>query len=135
MSLCTPRSSKLWLSTVQHPLDLWMEEGGINAPCLQASAGATPHPTSYCSRENSRKINQGNQDGSLLPSYRRKGSCGEDFSSGCIGASHSSAADLVPATGVGMETLTCPLSRQKPWTTNERFYLAAGCWPHRRTLP
>lgn len=38
------------------------------------------------------KINQGNQDGSLLPSYRRKGSCGEHFSSGCRGASHSSAA-------------------------------------------
>lgn len=90
--VCQEVHTRLWLSNVQHTLDLRMEEGGLYVPCLQASAGATPHPTSYCTREKSRKKNQGNQDGSLLPSYRRKGSCGEHFSSGCRGASHSSAA-------------------------------------------
>lgn len=79
------RATKLRLSNVQHTSDLWMEEGGINALCLQV-AGATPHPISYCTQEKSRKINQGNRDGSLLPS------CGKDFCSGCKGASHSSAA-------------------------------------------
>lgn len=59
--------TRLWLSNAQHSLDLQMEEGGLYVPCLQASAGATPHPSSYCTQEKSRKLNQGNQDGSLLP--------------------------------------------------------------------
>lgn len=126
--------TRLWLSNAQHSLDLQME-GGLYVPCLQASAGATPHPTSQCTQEKSRKLNQGNQDGSLLPSYRRKGSCGEHFSSGCRGASHSSAATGQILSLLQGETLTFPLSGQKSWTTNKRFYLAAGYWPYKRTLP
>lgn len=133
--VCQEIHTKLWLSNVQHSLDLWVEEWGINVPCLQVSAGIIPHPTSYCTPEKSRKVKQGYQDSSLLPSYRRKCSCGEDFSSDCRGDSHSSALDLVPAIGGGMEILPCPLSGQKSWMTNKRFYLAAGCWPYRRMLP
>jgi len=91
----------------------------------------------------SRKINQGNQDGSLLVSYRRKGSRGEDSSSGWRmvffgGASHSSGATgqtlYTPPTGGGMEALTCPLSGQESQTTNKRFYLAAGYLSYKRAL-
>lgn len=53
--VCQEVHTRLWLSNVQHTLDLWKEEGGLYVPCLQASAGATPHPTSYCTREKSRK--------------------------------------------------------------------------------
>lgn len=128
VSLCMPRAPHKVMvescSTCLGPLD----GRRINAPCSPSFCRCySPSYFLLYPEKKRRKIIQGNQDSSLIPSIGERAAV-ERISP----LSHSPAADPVPATGGGMETLT---SRQKSWATNERFYLAAGCWPYRRTLP